>query len=91
MFHIHTKNTNMGVKHGSELAGTLGSIIEMDVSPRGSSKGLDNANKSHPSCSSKGFVEKENSVEINWKQLSIDFDPRDFSKFEMETYFLELD
>lgn len=47
--------------------------------------------KSHPSHSLEGFVEKENSVEVNWKQLSIDSNPHNFSNYEMETYFLELD
>jgi hypothetical protein len=85
----------MGVKHGSKLARddvttlrTLGSIIEMDASSCGSSKGLNNARKLHPTCSSEGFVEKESSVEVNWKQLSIDFDQHDSSNYEMETYFL---
>lgn len=88
----------MGVKHGNKPVGddvttlqTLGSIVKMDASLCGSLKGFDNAKNSHPSCSSKGFVEKENSVEINQKQLSIDFDPHNSSSYEMEAYFLELD
>ncbi len=51
----HTKNKNMGVKHGNKLAGddvttlwTLGRIIKMDASSCASSKGFNNAKKIAP-------------------------------------------
>jgi hypothetical protein len=65
-------------------------MIEMDASSCGSSKRLDNAKKLHPSSSSEGFVDEESSVEVKWKQHSIDYDPRNSSNYEMETYFLKL-